>query len=81
MLIIFDVDGTLIGGEESDWKSFNAAFSEITGKTFSVEFWKTLDEVTASAIVHEGLSELNIEERTRLEELVKNRCLENLKIE
>ena len=81
MLIIFDVDGTLISGEEYDWKSFNAAFTEITGKTFTVEFWKTLDEVTASAIVHEGLSELDIEERTRIEELVKNRCLENLKVE
>ncbi len=81
MLIIFDVDGTLIGGEEYDWKSFNDAFTEITGKTFSIEFWKTLDEVTASAIVHEGLSELDFEERTRLEELVKCRCLENLKVE
>ncbi len=81
MLIIFDVDGTLIGGEEYDWKSFNDAFTEITGKTFSTEFWKTLDEVTASAIVHEGLSDLEPAERDRLELRVKDRCLENLRLE
>lgn len=81
MLIIFDVDGTLIGGEEYDWKSFNDAFTEITGKTFSIEFWKTLDEVTASAIVHEGLSDLEHTERARLELLVKDCCLKNLKLE
>lgn len=81
MLIVFDVDGTLIGGEEYDWKSFNDAFTDVTGRKFSIEFWKTLDEVTASAIVHEGLSDLDPKERTRLEFLVKDRCLENLRLE
>lgn len=78
MLIIFDVDGTLIGGEEYDWKAFNDAFTDVTGREFSVEFWKSLEEVTASAIVHQGLSDLDIHERIRLEHQVRDRCLENL---
>jgi len=31
MLIIFDVDGTLIGGEAFDWKCFNDAFASASG--------------------------------------------------
>lgn len=81
MLVVFDVDGTLIDGEEYDWKSFNDAFTEVTGKSFSIEFWKTLDEVTASAIVHQGLADLPENERTELELLVRDRCLENLRTE
>jgi len=81
MLIVFDVDGTLISGEEYDWRSFNDAFTEVTGRKFSIEFWKTLDEVTASAIVHEGLSDLSADERNELEGRVRTLCLENLKRE
>ncbi|HCR28952.1 MAG TPA: hypothetical protein DIV79_02920 [Opitutae bacterium] len=81
MLVVFDVDGTLIDGEEYDWKSFNDAFTEITGRAFSVEFWKSLDEVTASAIVHQGLEDLPQDKRAELELRVRDRCLENLQEE
>ena len=81
MLVVFDVDGTLIFGEEYDWKSFNDAFTEVTGRSFSIEFWKSLDEVTASAIVRQGLSDLPENEQEELELKVRDRCLENLRDE
>ena len=81
MLVVFDVDGTLIDGEEYDWKSFNDAFTEVTGRSFSIEFWKSLDEVTASAIVRQGLSDLPENEQEELELKVRDRCLENLRDE
>ena len=81
MLVVFDVDGTLISGEEYDWKSFNDAFTEVTGRSFSIEFWKSLDEVTASAIVRQGLSDLPENEQEVLELKVRDRCLENLRDE
>ena len=81
MLVVFDVDGTLISGEEYDWKSFNDAFTEVTGRSFSIEFWKSLDEVTASAIVRQGLSDLPENEQEELELKVRDRCLENLRDE
>jgi phosphoglycolate phosphatase-like HAD superfamily hydrolase len=81
MLVVFDVDGTLIDGEAYDWKSFNDAFTEVTGRSFTIEFWKSLDEVTASAIVHQGLADLPENERAELELLVRDRCLENLRAE
>ncbi len=81
MLVVFDVDGTLIDGEEYDWKSFNDAFTEVTGRSFSIEFWKSLDEITASAIVREGLADLPEDEQKELELKVRDRCLENLRDE
>ena len=73
MLVVFDVDGTLISGEEYDWKSFNDAFTEVTRRSFSIEFWKSLDEVTASAIVRQGLSDLPENEQEVLELKVRDR--------
>ena len=81
MLIIFDVDGTLIGGEEYDWKAFNDAFLDVTGRSIPTEFWTSLEEVTASAIVRHALSDLPVAEQMKLESRVRERCLENLKIE
>ena len=31
MLIVFDIDGTLIGGETFDWASFDASFESSAG--------------------------------------------------
>lgn len=81
MLIIFDVDGTLVGGEEYDWKCFNEAFLHVTGKSFSNDFWKSIEEVTASSIVHQGLTEFSERERNCFEESIRQRFLKNLKEE
>ena len=45
MLIVFDVDGTLIGGEETDWRSFDDAVNEVTGIALTDLFWHNIQEV------------------------------------
>ena len=51
MVIIFDVDGTLIGGEEQDWPSFSRALETMLGFHPDREFWESLEEVTGRAIL------------------------------
>lgn len=58
-LIIFDVDGTLIGGESYDWSAFEAAFLEVTGAPFPPGFFDRITEVTATAIIRTALPELD----------------------
>jgi phosphoglycolate phosphatase-like HAD superfamily hydrolase len=54
-MVVFDADGTLIGGEETDRESFEAAFEEAAGFELGKAFFAGLLEVTARAIVHQAL--------------------------
>lgn len=54
-MIVFDVDGTLIGGEHSDWESFDGAFQEAAGFPFGRDFFTGAPEITARAIVYRAL--------------------------
>jgi len=78
MLIIFDVDGTLIGGEETDWKCFDDAFHQVAGFQFPPKFFDDLHEVTAKAIVHQALPNENEAVRIDNEERVRDECLARL---
>jgi len=70
-MIVFDVDGTLIGGEKTDWRCFDDAFKEAAGFPLTSTFFHSLTEVTAKAIVHQALGratdseKLDVEARTR----------------
>ena len=70
-MIVFDVDGTLIGGEIHDWKCFDEAFAEAAGFGLNAAFFHGLEEVTAKAIVHQalenrdGVDKHDVETRTR----------------
>jgi phosphoglycolate phosphatase-like HAD superfamily hydrolase len=55
-MIVFDVDGTLIGGENSDWESFDGAFHEAAGFPFGRDFLSGAPEVTARALVRRALA-------------------------
>jgi beta-phosphoglucomutase-like phosphatase (HAD superfamily) len=50
MLVIFDVDGTLIGGEAADWLAFSAAIESVLGFAADQSFFSGLPEITAQAI-------------------------------
>ncbi len=78
-MIIFDVDGTLIGGETIDWASFDAAFEEVAGFLPSAEFYAALEEVTVKSIVHEALAKLSTAERHEMEAAIAARYVRNLK--
>lgn len=66
-MIVFDVDGTLIGGEETDWKCFDASFVEAAGFRLTSTFFSSLKEVTAQAIVHQALDGKTPREKQRIE--------------
>lgn len=77
--IIFDADGTLIGGEPADWASFEAAFFEVGGFALTSEFYDRIDEVTAKALVHQALPDLDHAERQLKEQAVADGFLRRLK--
>ncbi len=62
-MIIFDIDGTLIGGEQTDWRCFEVAFTEASGAPFPLDFFSTIDEVTARAVVHQAVAQRPLSER------------------
>jgi phosphoglycolate phosphatase-like HAD superfamily hydrolase len=70
-MIIFDVDGTLLGGESANWASFGAAFEEAVGFAPAPAYFETLEEVTAQAIVHQALNNHSIEEKKAVERAVR----------
>ncbi len=51
MLIIFDVDGTLVGGEEHDWAAFDRALHDQLGFVHVPGFFAQLEDVTAENVV------------------------------
>jgi len=79
MLIIFDVDGTLIDNEIVDWPAFDAAMESACGIPRSESFFDALEERTARAIVHAALASRPLEERNRLELLVEREYLSRLR--
>lgn len=57
MLVVFDVDGTLIRGERTDWDLFAVAIREVTGIEPTAAFWRGLEEVTSESILGEILKD------------------------
>jgi phosphoglycolate phosphatase-like HAD superfamily hydrolase len=77
-MIIFDVDGTLLGGESADWASFEAAFEEAAEFALTSSFFHAIEEVTAQAIVHQALSDRSVAERKTIESAVRCGYLKRL---
>ena len=71
MIIIFDVDGTLLGGESADWTSFGAAFQEAAGFALAPAFFETLEEITTQAIVHQAFANHSPEEKKAIESAIR----------
>lgn len=78
-MIVFDVDGTLIGGESTDWACFRAAFEEVAGFVLTDSFFAGIVEITAQAIVHQALDSLPWEEQRLNERLICQGYLRRLK--
>lgn len=78
ILIVFDVDGTLVGGEPTDWASFEAAFEEAAGFALDDTFFDSLEEVTAQAVVHQALGDSSPEKKKRIEQAVRHGYLRRL---
>lgn len=78
MLIIFDVDGTLIGGESHDWDCFDRAIEAIVGFYPTQEFFDSLPEITARAIAEASVRAANKQPGTGLDELIRDEYLRRL---
>ena len=78
ILIVFDVDGTLVGGEPTDWASYEAAFEEAAGFALDNTFFDSLEEVTAQAVVHQALGDSSPEKKKQTEHAVRDGYLRRL---
>lgn len=78
-MIVFDVDGTLIGGESTDWACFRGAFEEVAGFVLTDSFFASIAEITAQAIVHQALDSLPQDQRRLKERSVCEGYLRRLK--
>jgi phosphoglycolate phosphatase-like HAD superfamily hydrolase len=78
-MIVFDADGTLIGGEATDWKCFRDAFEAVVGFSLTDAFFAGIEEVTAQAIVHQALADRSADKRTAKEHAVRDDFLRRLK--
>jgi len=55
MLVVFDVDGTLIGGEAADWLAFGTAIESVLQFAADETFFAGLPEVTAQSIAEAAI--------------------------
>lgn len=79
MLIVFDVDGTLIGGEEQDWPSFDAALFEVFGFHPDADFWAGMHEITGRAIIRRLAEVTGVAWDEGVEERVRQLYVRNLR--
>jgi phosphoglycolate phosphatase-like HAD superfamily hydrolase len=80
MLIVFDVDGTLIGGEAQDWDCFDRAIETVVGFAPTQEFFDSLPEITAQAIAEASIRAVNKELGLGLEERIRDEYLRRLRL-
>ncbi len=79
MLIIFDIDGTLIGGESSDWKSFDGAIAAVLGFGPTEEFYSALPDITAQRIAEAAVRTAGRRNGIGLEECIEDEYLRRLR--
>jgi phosphoglycolate phosphatase-like HAD superfamily hydrolase len=80
MIVVFDVDGTLVDSGGSDNECFDEAFREATGAAIRTEQWMAMHEVTAKAIVHQMFPDDSPGELARKEQAVEAGYLDRLKL-
>jgi phosphoglycolate phosphatase-like HAD superfamily hydrolase len=78
MLIIFDVDGTLVGGETQDCACFDQAVATVVGLTLNSAFFDSLPEITAQAIAESCVLAAKHELGNGLEERIRDEYLRRL---
>ncbi len=79
MLIIFDVDGTLVGGETQDCACFDQAVATVVGFTLDSAFFNSLSEITAQAIAESSVRATNRDVGVGWEEKIRDEYLRRLR--
>lgn len=78
-MIVFDVDGTLIAGEPVDWRSFEDSFENVAGFSLTPEFFASLEEVTATAIVQQALRQWELGKRLEAQTAIRSGYVSRLR--
>ena len=79
VLIIFDVDGTLVDAHALDNASFNDAFTEVTGIKMTESMWSSFEEVTSQSTIHQALGKGCSEDISSIKDRIKNSFFEKLR--
>lgn len=79
MLIIFAVDGTLIGGEAADWLSFDTAIESVLGFAADETFFAGLPEITAQSIAEAAVRASGAEPGNGLEKRIHDEYFRGLR--
>jgi len=79
-LIMFDIDGTLIGGESADWAAFDEALNSVLGWLPPADsFYAQVVDVTAQTLAEAAIVACGHPLRAGLEERIQAAYLENLR--
>ena len=81
MVVVFDVDGTLIDGKERDLHCLNQAIEQVAGLDADETFWRTIEEFTGRAIVREVARLINMDYSEDFETRIRRQYLANLRKE
>ena len=81
MVVIFDVDGTLIDGEERDWHCFRQAIRQVAGFDPDEKFWQSIEEFTGRAIVRAVARTVDMDYSDDFEMRIRRQYLANLREE
>jgi phosphoglycolate phosphatase-like HAD superfamily hydrolase len=78
MLVIFDVDGTLIGGESADWLAFDTAIESVLQFAADESFFAGLPEITAQSIAEAAIRASGAEPGNGLEQRIHDEYFRGL---
>jgi phosphoglycolate phosphatase-like HAD superfamily hydrolase len=80
MLVIFDVDGTLLGGEAADWRAFDTAIESVLEYAVDETFFSGLPEITAQAIAEAAIRASGAPSGRGFEERIRDEYLRGLRL-
>lgn len=79
MLIVFDVDGTLLSGAAADWAAYNAALMEVLGSAGSPSLLGSLQDVTAETLLQAVAAEVGRSVSPQMSALIQEKYMEGLR--
>ena len=79
MLVVFDIDGTLIGGESADWAAFDEALYSVLSFRPTDDFYSRVVDVTAQRLAEAAVTESRQMTGCGLEERIQAEYLRGLR--
>lgn len=80
MLVVFDIDGTLIAGESTDWKAFEQALQSVLKFTPDDDFYTGVSDITAQRLAEAAVAASQCEAGCGFEQQVQAEYLRFLQL-